>query len=150
MYNNSNRNSKRCKKTHHNNSHYHHQRPSLPSLHQIFPSPPLQVSLPPFISLNPLPYFSEMSNELYPECSGYYNSIDSDEQTLENASLFFFGNNTTPSSTTPPKQQQQQNRSHSNNNKKKRRDFILFDPRDYPPTSSPSFKGKLVPDLGSH
>ncbi|CAO3644606.1 unnamed protein product [Mucor hiemalis] len=117
---------------------YHHQRPSLPSLHQIFPSPPPQIVLPPLISLHSLPLFRDFNELLYPHPF----SQNSDEQILEGASIFFFGNS--QHLQTPPPSASSSTASITRN---KRGDFVLFDSKDSPPST---FKGKLVPDLGRH
>lgn len=118
---------------------YHHQRPSLPSLHQIFPSPPPQIVLPPLSSFNSLPLFRDF-NELYPHPYGQ----NSDEQILEGASIFFFGSSQQHLHTPPPPLASSSTVPISRG---KRGDFVLFDSKDSPPSV---FKGKLVPDLGRH
>lgn len=135
-HNNSNSSSKRNKRF----KVYHHQRPSLPSLHQIFPSPPPQIVLPPLSSFNSLPLFRDF-NELYPHPYGH----NSDEQILEGASIFFFGSSSQHLHTSPPPLVSSSTPPISRS--KRGGDFVLFDSKELPPSV---FKGKLVPDLGRH
>lgn len=98
-------------------------RPYLPSLHQIFPSPPMSYSS----------YHSKSDFLPPPPLSSFLDMTDNntDNQVLEDISLFFFGQKRSalPSPPPPPC-------------KKRKKDFILFDTYD-----EPTLNEKLIPDL---
>jgi hypothetical protein len=97
--------------------------PYLPSLHQIFPSPPMSS----YTS------YHFKSDFLPPPLSSILDMTDNstDDQVLEDISFFFFGQKRLGPALSPPPPC-----------KKRKRDFILFNTYD-----EPTINEKLIPDL---